>query len=877
MRLGRRGMRRLAATAWLGAGAAAPDGAPDRATPCWQSDNAAETQRLCCAPDAVADALASAVCFDSVFTRRECCDGLGYAVEAPEAAAEPFPTALAFREDGWVFDAEGHPAFGERQRRFEERHAEASQSRTFGWQESSGAFKEMSLRAFKLATGPAMDAMIELSAMHHRSLSRVGDFEAGGVLLDIGAGLGALAIHLALAFPRLRVVATEASPENYRYLVWNIRESGVADRVFPLNVALRTAGQASEVLAGYSPERPTDTWYCDLRDDQACGALARVVPALTLAELLRRLRLRRVQWLKLCGGCARRAAEDAALLLLLREAVHVASAELRDDGAVAVDRFCQWPDEAEEARRSTGADARPVTCALEPCRLGGSIATSVGSDGRRAVACARPWEWHTFAGRDWHRSASAGRCDAKFVEFERAAAHCERSGARLCTAEELRDCAADARWECGLADELVWSSTPCGVGGRLSVRANGHCSLGAKALASQCGGLAYAGRCCAEGGPVAEGHGHELQGRRVFVMSSLSQDDVDQWPLLEHWLRHYRDTLGLPAKHFLLILHSDYGDRAGLARRARWLYEEYGVRNVFPTMEPYHARRHMAMKYEVLQRFATFSDWVMQVDSDEFVFFQGAQSAYAALEELEVSGHSAQFGLMVDRLAPDGNIDAEVVEGRSIFGQFPLNCALTVLLQHSDARKACAYKGFLRSTAGNHNILGLNWTGVQGAPGNTAPFRRRIRRIFGQRVYDTLPDTYRSHQALPYVSAAHRFATVYHFKWIKGLGGKLLRRAQTAPDIIGQYTDVLAVLLGQGSFQDRLATFCSDVGPPEQEMRALTSVELTRLFQRMSEDDVRKQWEATKLREDARDWFNDQIAWSMHHAMQHGDVHVPTA
>merc|ERR1712113_749038 len=57
----------------------------------------------------------------------------------------------------------------------------------------------------------------------------------------------------------------------------------------------------------------------------------------------------------------------------------------------------------------------------------------------------------------------------------------------------------------------------------------------------------------------------------IFLLSSFSYDDVDQWPLIPHFFSHYQGSLGLEPEHFLLILHSDSRNIAGLEHMERWL------------------------------------------------------------------------------------------------------------------------------------------------------------------------------------------------------------------------------------------------------------------------------------------------------------------
>merc|ERR550532_2165982 len=112
----------------------------------------------------------------------------------------------------------------------------------------------------------------------------------------------------------------------------------------------------------------------------------------------------------------------------------------------------------------------------------------------------------------------------------------------------------------------------------------------------------------------------------------------------------------------------------------------------------------MRVKHEILHRHVTPDDWVMQVDADELVLLPEGRSARETLDRLDRAGENVQYGLMVDRVAANGDIDTlpPPANSSSLFAEYPLNCALTLLVQSSDVRKACAYRGYLRTTTGNH-------------------------------------------------------------------------------------------------------------------------------------------------------------------------------
>jgi len=214
-----------------------------------------------------------------------------------------------------------------------------------------------------------------------------------------------------------------------------------------------------------------------------------------------------------------------------------------------------------------------------------------------------------------------------------------------------------------------------------------------------------------------------------------------------------------------------------------------------------------------------------------FVFFPGPpRTAQEVFRELDIMKENVYYALMVDRIAPNGDIDAppNADLGKSIFEQFPLNCAITLLLQNSDPRKACAYRGYLRTTSGNHNVIGLNETAqtlVQKDPSEHDRLLQVLEAGFGDRVYKILPKPLKPVLPIPH------FASAYHFKWIRGLAAKLERRAQTEVYTDGQYGDMRTLLdKGHKLNQNAIKRLCGCRGCASSEPRGLSARELTMIF-----------------------------------------------
>lgn len=366
-------------------------------------------------------------------------------------------------------------------------------------------------------------------------------------------------------------------------------------------------------------------------------------------------------------------------------------------------------------------------------------------------------------------------------------------------------------------------------------------------------------------------------GGSVFLLSSLSHDDVDQWSLFPHFFKHYQVSLGIRPELFLLILHSDSKNHSGLARMSQKIRAKYGVLHTYPVVDPYTARSHWEVKVRILHQHVHANDWVVQVDADELIFFphHASVSATVVLDHLDREGYNVQYGMMIDRIAHDGNVDQAMDPGISPFIQFPMNCLVTWLVQHSDIRKASAYRGYLRSGTGNHDIIGLNRSWMERLERahrlkGEARARKRLMALLrgaaGEEVYEQLPG--RSEGRLYEVRPAPFFASVFHFKWMRGLAQKLLRRAETEEISVGQYADIRE-MLGQGRRFDHktLVSLCQSEGGEAYERRALSTRELLDLFSTPSDrerlDLSQERCERSFADEKRCSWWVNQMSMSI--------------
>lgn len=272
--------------------------------------------------------------------------------------------------------------------------------------------------------------------------------------------------------------------------------------------------------------------------------------------------------------------------------------------------------------------------------------------------------------------------------------------------------------------------------------------------------------------------------RQIFLLSALSHDDFDQWALIPYWVDHYVTVLDVKPENFLLILHSDSGNHTGILEMANWFAEEYMIRKIIGNTEPYKSHTHMILKNHLLRKYVSPNDWVIQVDSDELLFLPLGKNAKDTVEEMEREKFNVHYGAIIDRLAEDGSLDEVPSGSRSIFDQFPLNCAATLILQHSDIRKASLYRGYFRTDEGGHAVIAYNKSMQRAAHRNqrlVSKSRRALLDSGGKVFYDTLPDSYLRGNIFPALRPAWAFATLYHFKWIKGVYSKLVRRNKTEP------------------------------------------------------------------------------------------------
>lgn len=275
---------------------------------CWRSEEErALEQRRCC------EGSGDATCFDETYTQTECC-ARGRAMLIPGARVAP--------------SREGDAA---EQGLFESEHSLASVlevGSVFG--------NQVNLRCFKRSQKTCR-ALLKQADQDEFWLRDSKELAAqGAMIVYVGASFGALVIALALHFRNLRIVAVEPEPNFFRYLVWNIRENGVADRVVVHNAAVGGAPEHDSLqqrtlrlCVHYG--RASRTAACALTDEphmqQEEAAHVQHVPIMSLASLLPHESV--VDLLLMdCEGCEAEALAPGPVWRSLRSRVHRVAGEL---------------------------------------------------------------------------------------------------------------------------------------------------------------------------------------------------------------------------------------------------------------------------------------------------------------------------------------------------------------------------------------------------------------------------------------------------------------------------------------------------------------------------------------------------------------------
>mmetsp|Transcript_178621 Transcript_178621/g.566824 ORF Transcript_178621/g.566824 Transcript_178621/m.566824 type:complete len:1064 (+) Transcript_178621:1-3192(+) len=217
-------------------------------------------------------------------------------------------------------------------------------------------------------------AMLRQAASDEFHLERASELEApGSSIIYVGASFGAMLIGLALRFPEARLEAVEAEPVVYRYLTWNVRENGLADRVKIHNLAIVGEQGPESIKLCVHYARASRSAVCGGGSDSKHVEQIQEVPAAPLSRLLLPS-VPQVELLLLdCEGCEAHALDGDAWWNGLRGRVRRVCGELHYS-AFAGRRSTVPPGEPDTALVSRSLD---VAVALEAAESPG-VPTRIG-------------------------------------------------------------------------------------------------------------------------------------------------------------------------------------------------------------------------------------------------------------------------------------------------------------------------------------------------------------------------------------------------------------------------------------------------------------------------------------------------------------------
>jgi len=199
----------------------------------------------------------------------------------------------------------------------------------------------------------------------------------------------------------------------------------------------------------------------------------------------------------------------------------------------------------------------------------------------------------------------------------------------------------------------------------------------------------------------------------------------DDLTLLPHMLNHYRRA-GIES--FIINVHAKTKSDP-LLEEARRVAADFGLEISAVVVGEWSDALNSRL-YAESKKYP--EDWYVMADLDEFHRYPGGLSELIA--ECERKGYDYIEGCLIDRIAADGGLQ-EVTRDRSIEDQFPLGCVLTYAILQGYPMEVVAAKGWVRLSGANHYALN-----GKGCP-----------------VDDCL-------------------VQVHHYKWVKGLVGRLKRR-----------------------------------------------------------------------------------------------------
>jgi hypothetical protein len=178
------------------------------------------------------------------------------------------------------------------------------------------------------------------------------------------------------------------------------------------------------------------------------------------------------------------------------------------------------------------------------------------------------------------------------------------------------------------------------------------------------------------------------------------QEEIES---ISHFLHYNINVLKISPDDLMIALNSDKLTDNNLKEAASILYQ-FGVRNFLFWEGLYSSQSMFRIRHILFNIFTNAGrlsrdSWVMHSDADEFHGFP--EDAIGFLRNASDKGYNVVMGVWRDRLADKGSLNAVVPyspTGQSIFEQFPVVCNFRT------KSKVSAYKAYIDTTEGNHNI-----------------------------------------------------------------------------------------------------------------------------------------------------------------------------
>ena len=192
-------------------------------------------------------------------------------------------------------------------------------------------------------------------------------------------------------------------------------------------------------------------------------------------------------------------------------------------------------------------------------------------------------------------------------------------------------------------------------------------------------------------------------GRGLVWLYALVATDFNGSALIPHFLSHYR-ALGVQDNKMFLDLHHDPALPDVALSQCRDLLGATGVHTRLLVQEYTPELQDLAMLSALSLVPMHPEDWVIVVDLDEFLVFDGADDVYEVIDLMAAEQSTYAIGEMLDRVAPRGDL-SQISNDTVIWDQFPLVCPVVSGVSKGLPFKVTIHKSYLRSGPGHHHIV----------------------------------------------------------------------------------------------------------------------------------------------------------------------------